>query len=345
MKTKLLFVFLVLGLTSMAQTGGTYAFPFIDLTYNARSAGLGGDFISVMDKDVNMGVANPSLLNSAMKNRIGINQALLSGKINYGMAAYGYDVAKLGTLVSYIKYVSYGTFKRTAVNGIEEGTFSPFDMVLGTGLGRQLNPRISVGASLNFIYSNLEAYQSFGAAVDLAGTYHNADKQFLITALFKNVGVQFNPYHEFGERAPLPAELQLATSYKLPHAPFRISILAHHLNTWDLTYRDPNLKPEVDPLTGDTIPVETAGFFEKLGRHFSYQLETIITKNIHVRAGFDYQRRKEMRLEQRPGIAGFSFGLGLYFNKFSIDYGFMYYSAAGFNQMLTLSSDFSKWRK
>lgn len=345
MKTILLTLLLLISSLVNAQTGGNYSFPFTDLTYNARSAGLGGDFISAKDADVNMGVANPSLLNSEMHKTIGFNQALLAGRINYGMVDYAYQLGKVGTMVSYIKYVNYGSFERTAVNGVSEGNFTPIEMMVGSGIGRQLNPRISVGANLNFIYSQLESYFSLGASIDLAGTYYNEEKQILVTALVKNAGVQFNTYADDGERKPLPAEFQLAGSYKLAHAPFRISLLAHHLNKWDLTYVDPNLKPTVDPLTGDTIPVKVPGFMNKLGRHFTYQLETIISKNIHLRAGFDFQRRMEMRLEERPGLSGFSCGLGLYFKKFSVDYGFMIYSRAGFNNMLTLSTNLSKWRK
>lgn len=345
MKTFLLVVTCLISLNSFTQTGGTSAFPFLDIVYNARAAGLGGDFISVKDQDINMGIANPSLLNSSMVKSIGFNQALLAGGINYGMVNYGFNLKKIGTMSGYIKYVNYGKFDRTAVNGVNEGTFNPFEMIIGSGFGRQLNPRISIGANLNLIYSQLETYTSFGAGIDLAGTYYNEDKELLITAMVKNAGAQINAYAKNKNRAPLPTEFQMALSYKLAHAPFRFSILAHHLNDWNITYDDPNLVPTTDPLTGDSIPVPTISFIEKLAHHFTYQVETIVSKNIHVRLGFDYHRRKEMALEERPGAAGLSFGLGLYFNKFSLDYGFMVYSRAGYNNMITFSTNLSKWRK
>ena len=344
MKTKLLGIFALVASLSYGQTGGIATFPFLDLTYNARSLGLGGDFISVKDNDINIGVSNPSLLNSSMNKVISFNSSLMAGGINYGMLSYGFDVPKLGQMAGYIKYVSYGKFDRTAVNGTQEGTFSPFEMIAGAAIGRELNPRMSIGANVNIIYSQLESYSALGASVDFAGTYYHEDKGFLVTVLAKNIGYQFKSYVK-GSRAPLPAEIQLAASYKLKHAPFRLSILAHHLNKWDISYNDPNLKPTVDPLTGDTIPVETAGFFEKLGRHFTYQLEVLVNKNIDLRFGFDYQGRKNLALSQRPGMAGFSVGLGLHFSKFSLDYGFLIYSRAGFNNMLTLSTNLSKWKK
>jgi len=345
MKTILLGILVTVSSICFGQTGGINSFAFLDLTYNARSAGLGGDFISVLDNDVNMGIANPSLLNTTMHKDISFSSSLLPGGLNHGMLGYGFDVKQLeSTMAGYIKYISYGTFERTAVNGVSEGTFSPFEMIAGAAIGKQVNKRISLGANLNFLYSQLETYSSLGASVDFAATYRLEEHDFLVTMLAKNIGYQFKGYTK-GNRAPLPVEVQLAASYKVKHAPFRLTVLAHHLNQWDLTYNDPTAQPTVDPLTGDSIPVQRAGWFEKLGRHFTYQLEILAGKNIDLRIGFDYNRRKELALEQRPGIAGFSFGVGLHFTKFRLDYGFTAYSAAGYGNMITLSTNLSKWRK
>ena len=343
MKTTLLLFSLCSSLYAFAQTGGLNTFALLDLTYNARGAGLGGDFITARDADINLGVANPSLLNAEMSKMIGVSQALHAGGINYGMVAYGQSLKKDRFISGHVRYVSYGKFQRTDVNGESIGLFNPFEYIVGAGFGQQLNPRISVGGNLNFIGSHLDGYNSFGAAIDLAGTYESEDKNWLLTAMVKNAGVQFNAYNE--ERAPLPINFQLGTSYKLAHAPFRFSLLVHHLNKWDLSYNDPNLQPTIDPLSGDTLPVKRAGFGEKLAQHLSYHLEILASKNIHIRAGFNYYARQSLKLESRPGIAGFSFGTGLYFKRFSMDYGFTVYSRAGFNHMLTLSANIGKIKK
>ena len=345
MKTKFLTLFLLISGISIAQTGGNNAFPFLNLAYDARSAALGNDFITGYGDELNMGIKNPSLLNSRMNKDLSVNQALFAGGINYGMFNYGFNVSEEATMATYIKYVSYGTFERTSVNGLSEGEFSPIEMIAGAGYGHTLNERLSVGANANIIYSQLETYNSLGASIDLAGTIKDEDKGYMVTAMVKNFGYQFTTYLRNNNRAQLPVELQLAGSYKLAHAPFRLSILAHNLNRWDITYNDPNLQPTIDPLTGDSIPVQRAGFFEKLGHHFTYQVEVLVTKNIHLRTAFDYHLRKELALESRPGASGFSFGIGLNFSKFSLDYGFAMYSRSGFNNILTLSSNLSKWRK
>lgn len=344
MKTTLLFIVsLLIGNLISAQIGGQTSFALLGLDFNARSSGLAGDFITAKDQDINMGVSNPSLLNNKMHKAISVSQALHAGGINYGMLSYGHALSEEQMISAHIRYVAYGKMTRTDKNGVEMGDFSPFEYIIGAGYGRQLNPRISVGANLNIIGSHLEVYNSYGVSIDLAGTYINEEENFLVTAMVKNAGFQFNAYND--ERAPLPANFQLGLSFRLRHAPFRFSILAHHLNKWDLSYNDPQAQPTVDMLTGDTIPVKRAGFFEKLGQHFTYQVEVLASKNIHLRAGFDYYTRQSMKLESRPGMAGFSFGLGLYFKRFSIDYGFTVFSRAGFNNMLTISTNLEKMKK
>jgi hypothetical protein len=44
-------------------------------------------------------------------------------------------------------------------------------------------------------------------------------------------------------------------------------------------------------------------------------------------------------------MSGFSFGLGMYFKRFSLDYGIKIYSAAGTLNGITFTSSPSNWRK
>ncbi len=344
MKTFVLYFLFLIPLSLAAQTGGNHTFALLDLGYNARATGLGGDFISVRDADVNLAVGNPSLLNKDMLHTVGFNQALMAGGINYGMATYAFGLKNEGIVNTHIRYINYGKMTRREIDGTESGTFSPTGFIAGLGYGKTLNPQISVGANLNLLYSQLETYSAFGAAIDLSGTYYNEESRLLVTALVKNFGYQFKGYVSQNHEA-LPAEFQMAVAHKLAHAPFRFSMLAHHLNSWDITYVDPTLKPTIDPLTSDTIPVKYAGFGEKLFHHLTFQAEILIGEHVHLRTAFDYHRREEMKLQSRPGLAGFSFGTGLYFNKFSFDYGLGIYSRAGMVHSITLTTNLDKWKK
>ena len=327
-----------------SQTGGISSFALLKLGYSARANALGTNFITAKDQDVSLGVGNPSLYNKKMDNTGALSQSLLAGGINYGMLTYAKNKDSLGTFVAHLRYINYGKMDRTDVSGTSIGTFNPSEYIMGVGMGHQLNPQISVGANLNLIYSQLDTYNAFGASIDLAGTYTNDTYNLLITALVKNAGVQFKGYTS-SNRAPLPIDFQLGIAHKLKHAPFRFSLMAHHLNKWNITYTDPNLKPTIDGLTGAIIPVKYTSFIERLGHHFIFQTEILLSKSLHLRAAFDVHKRQDMKVVEKPGMSGFSFGIGMYFKRFTIDYGISIYSKAGYNNMLTLTSNLANWKK
>ena len=335
MNKLLLSIFIVSTSYLSAQTGGTTGFAFLNLPFTARVAGLGGSFITVRDQDVNLGLQNPALLNGTMHKRGSISQALMPAGITNGALSYAYQFDNKVTGAAHFRYVSYGKMKRTDVNGADLGTFSPGDFVLGVSAAKSINERMHIGATLNMIYSQLDSYVAFGNSLDIGGCYTNEDKRFVLSGAVRNLGIQWKGYN--GTRSDLPLEIQMGVSHKLSHAPFRFSLLAQHLQKWDLTYSDPNAKDRIDPLTGDTTFVKQVKFGGKLARHVALQTEILLGQKLHLRVAFDFQRRQELKVAQRPGIAGFSFGVGMYFKRFSLDYGLMAYSAAGYQNALSIS--------
>lgn len=341
----LVFFFFWIGLVNViSQTGGTTVFPFIDFNYDARSGALGRHFITAYENDVNLGVNNPALWNEEMHRSIGFNQSLHAAGINHGKVTYAQHFGDVGTGAIHMRYLAYGRMDRTNENGDVIGTFSAGDFMLGAGFGRRVNPNLSIGANVNLIWSHLDAFNSVGFSVDMGGIYLADDERTQVSALVRNAGAQFSTYFPEQERQPLPVNPMLAVAHKLEHAPFRFSIVAHSLNRWDLTYLDPNAQPSTDPLTGEVVPVETAGFGEQLARHFIYQLEILGGELMRVRLAFDYQRRRELLVPNRPGMAGFSTGLGFNFHRFSIDYGLVIFSSAGFSNLFTFRTNFDKWK-
>jgi len=130
---------------------------------------------------------------------------------------------------------------------------------------------------------------------------------------------------------PLPFELQLGLSKKLAHTPLRISVVARHLEKWDLTYVDPqHIEPTVDPLSGEPIPEKKfSKFMDKGMRHIVVGGEFSPVKNFSLRLGFNYQRRKELRVDTRLSTIGFCWGLGLRIKKISFSYSRATYHLAG----------------
>jgi hypothetical protein len=333
LKKMSLFFALALPFVAWLQTGGVSGFSFLNSYYSARQLGL-GDLLCISDGDLQSTWSNPATLSNASHNKVLVGQTLLAGGVNTGSLNYGRTLGNyFGS--AHFRYIAYGQMNRTDINGTDLGTFSPGDFIVGASAAKAINERMYIGATLNLLYSQLDQYTAFGGAVDVGGMYRDEEKRLVVSGVVKNLGAQFKGYTE--TRHPLPLEVQLGISHKLKHAPFRFTLIGTNLQRWDLTYIDPNAKDKVDPLTGDTIKVQQAGFFEKLGRHALFQTELLLGKKLHLRVAFDYQRRRELAVVNRPGLAGFSFGAGLYLKRFCLDYGWMIYSSAGSQHGISLT--------
>tara|TARA_B100001287_G_scaffold63426_1_gene51508 strand:- start:900 stop:1949 length:1050 start_codon:yes stop_codon:yes gene_type:complete len=322
---------------------GRNSFPFLNSLYSARSAGFGSNLITIKDGDLGLSAANPALLSEKCAKNLQINQALTPAGGQLGMVTYAFK-SKIGLLSPVIKFQNYGGFQGTDELGNATNKFSAIDYTLGVNYGTSLGRVINVGFGLHLIGSHLETYSSFGICGIFGANYTHPTQDFSASFIVKNIGVQLFNYTDT-ERLPLPVEVQAGVSYKLNHAPFRLSVLGHHLNHWRILYEDPTAQPGIDGLTGDTIPVEVPGFGKTLASHFSYAIELLASENLQFRAGFDYMRREQMKLLDRPGLSGFSFGIGLKLKKIRIDYGVLLVSKAGQNHYLGLSTNLGKWKK
>lgn len=317
-----------------AQTGGTNSFQNLNMNYAARTMSLGGDVISIFDADLNFGLSNPALLNVKSKGYGSLSQSILASGVNTGLLTYGHQVGNYMT-AAHFRYVAYGKMKRTDVNGTDLGNFSPGDFILGVSGSKAINERMFIGATLNFLYSQLDNYTAFGNSIDIGGFYFDPERNLSFAGVIKNLGMQWKGYN--GEHNLTPLEVQLGLTHKLAHAPFRFSIVAQHLQKWDLTYYDPTAKDRTDPLTGEVIHPKKENFLGKLARHGKVQVEILLGKKLSIQTAFDYQRRKEMSVTNRSGLAGFSFGTSINLKRFRLDYGWSIYSAAGGQHALSIT--------
>jgi len=344
MKFKFLILFSFFSISSFSQTGGTHAWEFLDLDFNARSLSLGGDYIALKDGDLNLAISNPASITKEMDNSMSLNHFFHPAGINYGMAAYAKNVEKVGTFTGHLRYVSYGKFTQTNAAGIQQGTFTAGDYSVGVGYAKNLNKYFTIGGNLNFLFSHYESYSSFGMSADVAALFYDEKSNITISLLARNVGYQFNGFTAKNHE-PLPTEVLAGISYKFHHAPFRLSLIGKDLMNWDLTYNDPDLLPTIDQLTGDTIPVPKASFFQKLAYHTNFGLEILPTENFFLRVGFNFQRRNSLGVIDRMSVGGFSFGIGLRIKRFAFNYGIAFYSAAGASNAFSITTNLNEWKK
>lgn len=340
---------IVLGLLwsqCLAQTGGRGVYNFLNFNYSTRQMALGGGLISVHDDDPTLIMINPSYISPRHSNSLAIDFTNYFASTNYGAAMYSYTFPKVGSFAVEVRGVGYGSFQGTDISGLETSTFSAGDYALTLGWGRELSPNFSIGANLKMIFCNYEAYNSFGLAVDVAGSYYNPDKRLSLTLLAKNIGSELKTFAP-GNFERTPFDLQFAISQRLQHIPIRYHISLHSLYRWNMNYYGEN-NPflETDAINGGLVyPSKASQFFDNFFRHIIFGLEIEPSKYFSLQLAYNHNIHQEMKVLARHSLAGFSYGFMI--NVKSIQFGFsrLHYAPGATPNCFNLAMNFDELSK
>lgn len=335
-----LLALLILPHSSFSQVAGLNTLTLLDISSQARTSGLGFDYLTVYDADPTLAIDNPSLLRSEMSGIGSLSFVSLFQGSMMGALSYTHHFEKVGTFVFAFRFNNYGRFEGYDEEEISTGTFSAADYALSVGWGMWLNDNFSIGATFKPVLSHYESYTAMAVAFDLAGSYFSDDRRFAASVMARNIGAQVITFDQTVET--LPFELSAEVSYKLSKAPFRFFLGANELQRWDLRYDDP-LSPttEVDPFTGEVIKEKWyEGFFDNLLRHMQVGVELNLGKSLFARVGYSYRQTAEMRGLDALNMSGFSFGIGLRTKRFEFSYARRNYHLSQAPDFFTLSYRF-----
>ncbi len=345
-KKTTLFLLLFFPLLLAAQEGGRGVYDFLNLTGSARVAALGGKNISLYGNDLNFAQNNPALLNSSMNKTVVMNYTGYFAGIKYGNVAYAQDFKKYGTFSIAANFMNYGKFIAADETGLITGEFKAAEQSISFTWAKNIKENFSAGLAIKPIFSHLETYKSFGFATDIGVSYHKPESEFTAAFAIKNLGTQIKPYYE-GHYEPLPYDIQLGVTKKLAHAPFRVNLTAHHLYTWNLLYEKPKLVSNTifgeaeDPQKNRKLQ----NFLDNSMRHFVVAVEFVPIKAFHFGIAYDHQRRQEMKLIDKGGFTGFSWGFGLRLRKFNISYARSSFHVVGGSNHLSLGINLGNFIK
>jgi hypothetical protein len=211
---------------------------------------------------------------------------------------------------------------------------------------KNIYKNIRAGIDFKPIFSQLESYNSFGIAIDIGISRVIAEDEFTISLVAKNIGFQVKPYYQ-GHFEKLPFDLQAGVSKKLAHAPFRVSLTAQKLNKWNLLYDKEEMITSIS-FANDTE--ETKGellfnFLDNSFRHLIIGIDILLLKSFYASVGYNHQRRQEMKIVDKSGLSGFSWGFGIQLKKFGINYARSSYHLAGGSNHFSLQFDLSQFGK
>ncbi len=305
-----------------AQVGGRSVYSFLNVSSSARITAMGGALIADSQADqIALALQNPAQLNRSSDGQLSFQHQFFPAGVQAGYAGYGKYIGKRRIMAhGSVNYMLYGQFDETDIYGNILGTFKGNDLALQFGASYQLYDKMSVGANVKFIQSNLDVYRSSGLAIDLGALYCDTLNLFTAALVIKQSGLQLSTYDEV--REPLPLDIQIGVSKRLRHLPFHFFVTYHHFNRWNLLFDDPD--SEEDFIFGgfqtlENNPTKIDNFF----RHFIVGGEMSIGKKklVKLRLGYNHQLKQELSVTTQRSLAGFSVGFGVRVKRFQFDYG------------------------
>lgn len=332
-KIYILVLFTLFVFTGKAQIGGEYTYQFLELTNSARIAALGGTQVAIYDSsDLNLPYANPALLHKEMDNRVLVNYINYFADVNYGYASYAKSYNGIGNFAVGMHYINYGQFSEATVTGQLTGaTFNAAEYALNLIYSNSYK-RLNYGINLKPILSSFETYQSFGIAADLGASFASKDGLTNVALVVRNFGTQISTYYDGADNERIPLNIQAGISKRLQHAPLIFSATLQHLNHWDLASSE-----EEQEFNAESIHQREESFAKQTMRHLVLGAEILPSENFTLRVGYNYQRRQELKFDNRASTVGFSAGFGIKIKRFHFDYAISRYHLAGSSNLFSVS--------
>lgn len=304
-------LFTVLAVMIHAQDSQT-AFNFLRLPTSAHTAALGGENVSLTDDDASMVFQNPSLLYYVSDRTLGLNMmTYMQGSVT-GSASYSQQVGDRGSWGIQGRFINYGEMKQTTINNEQTGTFHANDFALGGTFAYGLTEHISGGVTAKIVASYIGQYNAMGAAVDLGLNYYDADSQWSIGAVARNLGGQLKAYEDDFERMPL--DVQLGVTKRLTSSPLRFSATLTRLNDWEYG----------------------------IGKHLVLGADLLLSDQFYVAAGYNAMRASEMKIsagenEESNHGAALSIGAGMMLERLQLHIAYGKYHVSSTSLMINFS--------
>jgi hypothetical protein len=325
-------ILILLPVIGFSQIGGTQDFSFLLFRKYAKVEALGGELVSDRGRDVNSFWNNPASPTSDVSNWASFSYfPFYSGIKNY-MVNFSIDQKKTGIWSGGLNYTDYGSFQGKDDAGNDLGEFSVSSYYTGLSYTYAVEP-FAIGGTLKLAHSKIGEYNSTGIFLDLGGQFFHPDKDWVIGLAIQNIGFPVSLYYPGQDFNP-PLDIQLGTSFKPEHMPFRFSITAYSLYKYDIVYLDPNSSKKLDA-NGNEV-VDEKSTFDKVASHFVLGGEFVFSEKFNLRLGYNHLRRSELKIEERSGLSGFSFGFMAKVKSFTFEYTRSFYHVTGGRNLFTI---------
>jgi len=313
---------------SYAQEGGN-VFSFLRLPTSSHANALGGNTISLIERDPSLVFHNPALLGGEMDGMLNLNYMNYISDIHAGSVIYTKNKGERGAWGIGAVYFNYGIMKEVTAENIILGNFAPQNISINAFYSHDLSEKWRGGFTFKMLYAGFMEYASFGLAADAGLSFFDAEKELSLGIVLKNMGAQLKSYDS--RRENLPWDIQLGVTKKWAHAPFRVSMTAMYLNQWKFNYINESMHH---------TPLDES-FSRTLAKHLVFGIDFIPSQNFWVGVGYNPKVNMDMKLQSGNGLGGFSFGGGLKVSKFDVSVSVARFHPSALSLMLSISTSLS----
>ena len=157
----------------VAQTGDT-GYTFLRYPSSARANAMGGNTMSLVERDPSLIFHNPALLGAEMDQMVNLNYLNYISDINVGSALFTKAYKEKGAWGVGASFFSQGKIRGMSEEGLPTGDFTAKDISVNGFFSYDLSERWRGGASLKFLYSGIGDYTSIGMVVDAGLRYYDS---------------------------------------------------------------------------------------------------------------------------------------------------------------------------
>lgn len=322
MRILIVFLFYLNCHVTLAQDG----YQFLRLPASARIAALGGVGVSQADGDISVAFHNPAVLDSVQAGAFAVMWNPFLADINRYSAQFQVAFKKTGNIAFGVVNTQYGSFQARDASGNDAGTFDARDIVVYAGKAHTIGP-FTLGMNLKFASLVLPFTRNSAILADIGGIYRHPVHQLTVGWVARHLGFRFGDTDLAGDIRP---EVSVGATIKPQYMPFRFSLTAQDLGT----------KRAGEELLGQQI--STAG---NILSYINVGMAMILGKNLEVLAGYNQQRRNELRLPQGAYGAGLSMGFMFRVREMEFRYSRMAFHASGASNFIAIQGNFNTFRE
>ena len=112
-----------------------------------------------------------------------------------------------------------------------------------------------------------------------------------------------------------PFDIQMGFSKKLQHNPLKMTVVAHNLQQFDISYVNVNSRNKNIDLETGQVRNETVPFGDKVMRHFNFGAELVFSDNFQLRGGYNHMRQQGAGPGNCQRCSRFLVGFGNWYQK------------------------------